>query len=239
MCSAEQIAQVAVKNNRNGANNPYAQRQKAVTLEEVMAGPPISGIADAPSMLPRRRRRSRGDRRFRRRDRYSSASIATAQFKVIASVTKTEHVYRGAKNFDAELTRETVEQAYREAGIQPSDLDLIELHDAFTIEELLYAEAMGLCGRAGAGAIAAGEFDVGGRCAISASGGLLAMGHPIGPTGAGQIAEITRQLRGEAGVRQQPNAKTGLAHMVGVGAVCVVHILQKGRVNDALESPPG
>jgi acetyl-CoA acetyltransferase len=87
---------------------------------------------------------------------------------------------------------------------------------------------LGLCapGKA-AGAIAAGEFDIGGRCAVSASGGLLAMGHPIGPTGAGQIAEITRQLRGEAGVRQQPNAKTGLAHMVGVGAVCVVHILQK------------
>jgi acetyl-CoA acetyltransferase len=148
--------------------------------------------------------------------------------RVIASVTKTEQVYRDAKNFDAELTRETVEQAYREAGIQPADLDLMELHDAFTIEELLYVEAMGLCapGQA-ANAIAAGEFDVGGRCAVSASGGLLAMGHPIGPTGAGQIAEITRQLRGEAGVRQQPNAKTGLAHMVGVGAVCVVHILQK------------
>jgi acetyl-CoA acetyltransferase len=105
----------------------------------------------------------------------------------------------------------------------------MELHDAFTIEELLYAEAAGLCAPgSAAGAIAAGEFDIGGRCAISASGGLLAMGHPIGPTGAGQIAEITRQLRGEAGVRQQPNAKTGLAHMVGVGAVCVVHILQKG-----------
>ena len=58
-------------------------------------------------------------------------------------------------------------------------------------------------------------------------GGLLAMGHPIGPTGAGQIAEITRQLRGKAGVRQQPNARLGLAHMVGVGAVCVVHVLQK------------
>jgi acetyl-CoA acetyltransferase len=149
--------------------------------------------------------------------------------RVIASVTRTEQVYRGAKNFDAELTRETVQQAFDEAGIGPGDLDLMELHDAFTIEELLYVEAMGLCapGKA-AGAIAAGEFDIGGRCAVSASGGLLAMGHPIGPTGAGQIAEITRQLRGEAGVRQQPNAKTGLAHMVGVGAVCVAHILQKG-----------
>ncbi|MEK6193539.1 MAG: thiolase family protein, partial [Deltaproteobacteria bacterium] len=65
------------------------------------------------------------------------------------------------------------------------------------------------------------------RCALSPSGGLLSMGHPIGPTGVGQIAEVTRQLRGEAGDRQQPNARTGLAHMVGVGAVCVVHILQR------------
>jgi acetyl-CoA acetyltransferase len=74
--------------------------------------------------------------------------------------------------------------------------------------------------------VTSGATDIGGRCALSASGGLLAMGHPIGPTGAGQIAEITRQLRGEAGARQQPNARTGLAHMVGVGAVCVVHVLQ-------------
>jgi acetyl-CoA acetyltransferase len=225
--SAEQVAQVAVKNNRNGANNPYAQRQKAVTLEEVMAGPAISGSLTRLQCCPV------GE---------GAAAVIVASddaiaelgidrnraVKVIASVTKTEQVYRDAKNFDAELTRETVEQAYREAGIAPADLDLMELHDAFTIEELLYVEAMGLCdpGKA-AGAIAAGDFDIGGRCAVSASGGLLAMGHPIGPTGAGQIAEITRQLRGEAGVRQQPNAKTGLAHMVGVGAVCVVHILQR------------
>ncbi|MGO9800476.1 MAG: thiolase C-terminal domain-containing protein, partial [Candidatus Binatus sp.] len=75
--------------------------------------------------------------------------------------------------------------------------------------------------------IAKGDADIGGNCAISASGGLLAMGHPIGPTGAGQVVEITRQLRGEAGIRQQPSARTGLAHMVGIGAVCVVHVLQK------------
>jgi acetyl-CoA acetyltransferase len=73
----------------------------------------------------------------------------------------------------------------------------------------------------------AGELDIGGRCAVSPSGGLISMGHPIGPTGVGQIGEITRQLRGEAGVRQQLGARTGLAHTVGVGAVCYVHVLQK------------
>jgi len=224
----EQVASVAVKNNRNGAKNPYAQRQKAVTLEEVMAGPPISGSLTRLQCCPV------GE---------GAAAVVVASedgiarlgidrkraVKVIASVTRTEHVYRGAKNFDAELTRETTAQAYEEAGVGPKDLDLIELHDAFTIEELLYVEAMGLCGEGeGAAMIASGAVDIGGKCAISASGGLLAMGHPIGPTGAGQICEITRQLRGEAGTRQQPNARTGLAHMVGIGAVCVVHILQKG-----------
>jgi acetyl-CoA acetyltransferase len=223
----EQVAAVAVKNNRNGARNPYAQRQKAVTLEEVMAGPPISGSLTRLQCCPV------GE---------GAAAVVVASedgiarlgidrkraVKVIASVTRTERVYRGAKNFDAELTRETTAQAYEEAAIGPKDLDLIELHDAFTIEELLYVEAMGLC-REGEGAamIASGATDIGGKCAISASGGLLAMGHPIGPTGAGQIAEITRQLRGEAGARQQPDARIGLAHMVGIGAVCVVHVLQK------------
>jgi acetyl-CoA acetyltransferase len=74
--------------------------------------------------------------------------------------------------------------------------------------------------------VESGAFGIGGRCAVSPSGGLLAMGHPLGPTGTGQVAEVTRQLRGEAGDRQQPDARWALAHMVGIGAVCVVHVLE-------------
>ena len=225
--TAEQVAAVAVKNNRNGANNPYAQRQKAVTLEEVLAGPRISGSLTRLQCCPV------GE---------GAAAVIVASddaieklridrsraVRVTASISRSERIYRGEKNFDAELTRETVAQAYDQAQISPQDLDVVELHDAFTIEELLYVEAMGLCGEGeGARMIASGDADIGGKCAISASGGLLAMGHPIGPTGAGQVVEITRQLRGEAGIRQQPNARIGLAHMVGIGAVCVVHVLQK------------
>lgn len=225
--TAQQVAAVAVKNHRNGAKNPYAQRQRERTLEEVMAGPPISGSLTRLQCCPV------GE---------GAAAVIVASddgiaklkidrsraIHVIGSVTRTERVYRGAKNWDAELTGETVTQAYRESGISARDLDVVELHDAFTIEELLYLEAMGLCGPGEAAAmVESGATDIGGDCAVSASGGLLAMGHPIGPTGAGQIAEITRQLRGEAGPRQQPNARIGLAHMVGVGAVCVVHVLQK------------
>jgi acetyl-CoA acetyltransferase len=225
--TAEQVAAVAVKNNRNGANNPYAQRQKPVTLEEVLAGPRISGSLTRLQCCPIGEGAAAAivasDDAIERLRIDRSRAV-----RVTASISRSERVYRGAQNFDAELTRETVAQAYDQAQISPQDLDVVELHDAFTIEELLYVEAMGLCGIGeGARMIASGDADIGGKCAISASGGLLAMGHPIGPTGAGQVVEITRQLRGEAGIRQQPNARTGLAHMVGIGAVCVVHVLQK------------
>ena len=225
--TAEQIALVAVKNNRNGARNPYAQRQKPVTLEEVMAGPAISGALTRLQCCPV----GEGAAAVIVASEDAIARLGIDRnraVRTVASVTRTERVYREAKNFDAELTGETVAQAYREASITARDLDVLELHDAFTIEELLYLEAMGLCAPGeGARMIASGAADIGGQCAVSASGGLLAMGHPIGPTGVGQIAELTRQLRGEAGDRQQPNARVGLAHMVGVGAVCVVHILRK------------
>jgi len=225
--TAEQIALVAVKNNRNGARNPYAQRQKAVTLEEVMAGPAISGALTRLQCCPV----GEGAAAVIVASEDAIARLGIDRnraVRAVASVTRTERVYREAKNFDAELTGETVARAYHEAGITARDLDVLELHDAFTIEELLYLEAMGLCPPGeGARMIESGAADIGGQCAVSASGGLLAMGHPIGPTGVGQIAEIARQLRGEAGERQQPNPRIGLAHMVGVGAVCVVHILRR------------
>jgi acetyl-CoA acetyltransferase len=98
----------------------------------------------------------------------------------------------------------------------------------FTVEEIEYVEAMGVCAEGqGIKMLKEGAFDIGGKCAVNPSGGLIAMGHPIGPTGIGQIGEIAMQLRGEAGARQHPDARTGLAHMVGIGAVCYVHVLQR------------
>ena len=225
--TAEQFGMVAVKNSRNGALNPNAQRRKARTLEEVLAPPRISGALTRLQCCPV------GE---------GAAAVIVASddavgrlgldgdraVRVLSSVARSETVYDG-ENFDAALTRETTAQALSEAGVTAADLDIVELHDAFTVEELLYIEAMGIspAGRAAAD-LEAGQFDIGGRVAVSASGGLLAMGHPIGPTGVGQICEITTQLRGEGGERQHPNASTGLAHMVGVGAVCVVHVLRNG-----------
>lgn len=222
----EQIAQVAVKNSRNAAGNPYAQRPRARTLEEILAPPRISGALTRLQCCPIGEGAAAAiivsDRAIDELGLRSERAV-----RVRSSALKSE-TYYGTENFDAALTAETTAAALAAAGSGIDEVDLIELHDAFTIEELLYVEAMGACkpGQAAA-ALSAGEFDIGGRVAVNTSGGLLSMGHPIGPTGVGQIAELTTQLRGEAGDRQHPGARIGVAHMVGVGAVCAVHVLAR------------
>lgn len=225
--SPEEIAAVAVKNARNGAKNPYAHRQKERTLEEVMEGPAISGSLTRLQCCPI----GEGAAAV---IIASEAAIkdmgldASRAVRIAASVQKSERLYDTPGDYDAELTRETMAACLDDAKISIHDLDVLELHDAFTVEELLYIEAMGLAKPGqGAAAVSAGEFDIGGSCAVSASGGLLSMGHPIGPTGVGQVAEITHQLRGEAGARQHSGAKLGLAHMLGIGAVSLAHVLAK------------
>jgi acetyl-CoA acetyltransferase len=222
----EQIAKVAVKNHRNGSLNPYAQRQTVRTLEEVLAPPQISGALTRLQCTPVG-------------EGAAAAIVASAvgierlgfdrsrAIRVTASASRLQEFTPGI-NHDVALTEKTTFEAYEQAGIGPEDLDIVEMHDAFTIEELLYVEAMGLCQPGEAvRRLEAGEYDIGGKHAVSASGGLIAMGHPFGPTGVGQVCEIVRQLRGEAGLRQHPGARVGLAHMVGVGAVCLVHVLQR------------
>lgn len=223
--SADELAAVAVKNHRNGAMNPNAQRQRARTLEEVMGEAPLAGVLTRLQCCPIGEGAAAAlvasDDAIGRLALERSRAI-----RVLASTTRTERVYSVGRDHDAELTSETGRLAFEQAGVTPEDIDVLEVHDAFSIEEPLYIEALGLCGPGEAPVrLAQGAWDIGGDCAVSPSGGLLAMGHPIGPTGLGQIAEITRQLRGEAGARQHPGARTGMAHMVGLGAVCVIHVL--------------
>ena len=151
--------------------------------------------------------------------------------RVLASVSSSERLPEDVPSGVppiVELVRHSTQAALQQAGMTAEALDLIELHDAFSIEELVYAEAIGACAPGdAAGALARGEWAIGGRCAVNASGGLIGMGHPLGPTGVGQVAEIVRQLRGEATGRQHPGARTGLAHMIGLGTMAVAHVLHK------------
>jgi acetyl-CoA acetyltransferase len=226
--SAEQVARVALKNHANGARNRFAQRQQVRTMEEILDGP-ISGTLTRLQCCPVGEGAAAVLVASADAVRRLGLDIARCP-RILSSVTRSQGFYPPGADIDATLTAQTVGPALAQAGVAPGDLDVVECHDAFSIEELLYVEAMGLCrpGEA-AGLLAEGYFDIGGRCAVSPSGGLLAMGHPIGPTGAGQVVEVARQLRGEAGDRQQPGARLGLAHMVGIGAVCVVHVLAAGE----------
>ncbi len=126
------------------------------------------------------------------------------------------------------LTRNAAKEAYETAGIGPDDLDLVELHDCFATAELLHYENLGLCAEGEAGRmIDEGETTIGGRIPVNASGGLLSKGHPLGATGVANICEVFWHLRGEAGDRQVEGAKVGLAHVIGLGSACTIHILEK------------
>jgi acetyl-CoA acetyltransferase len=132
----------------------------------------------------------------------------------------------------SELSRKVAGEAYAEAGLGPDDLDVIELHDAFTIGEILAYEALGICEPGEGGEVVdRGETEIGGRIPVNTGGGLLSRGHPVGATGVAQLAEIAWQLQGRAGARQVDEARVGLTHTTGGGiagydhAACAVHVL--------------
>jgi acetyl-CoA acetyltransferase len=153
--------------------------------------------------------------------------------KVVASTLQSEryargHLFQGPVVGPAQMTIDSSRAVYEESGLGPKDLNLVQVHDAFAIEELEYYELLGLCKPGEAEAcIERGDFELDGRVPVSTDGGLIARGHPGGPTGLAQIWETTLQLRGEAGKRQVENARVGLCHMMGGGSVCVIHILTR------------
>ncbi len=222
--SIEQFALVTVKNHRNAAHNPYAQLRNELTVEEVLQARMVADPLTVPHCCPI------GDGGAAavlvsesRARRMGLRPLITVEASAFRSTT-----FGGASEADAETTRLTAQEAYEQAGMGPKDIDLVQVHDAFTVEEIEYCESMGFC-EAGEGErmVEEGETSIGGRIPFSTDGGLLARGHPIGPTGLAQVWETVRQLRGESGPRQVEGARAGLAHMVGVGGVCLIHILKK------------
>ena len=228
---AEQIAGVSVKNRKNGVLNPDAQMRKAVTVAEVMASrmiaepftllqccPTGDGAAAIVLASDSVARQFRGDP-IRVRGSHLTSGKFTAGFR---DMTSPEITVRGAK------------EIFEEAGLGPEDIDVAEVHDAFSIAEILYYEAFGFCKRGeGTALLESGATQIGGRIPINPSGGLLAKGHPVGATGAAQVVEIVRQLRGEAGPRQVEGAQVGLTHATGGGisgfdhGACSIHIFQR------------
>jgi len=223
--SREQLAQVAVKNHYNGARNPIAQFRQEITVDTVVnstlvADPlrlfdcsPITDGAAAVVVAPIERAREFTDTPVR--------VLATAQ----ASDTITLHDRRDICTLDASVA--AGRWAFEMAGLSQKDIDLVEVHDCFTIAEICAIEDLGFCKKGEAGALTEqGVTALGGEIPVNTSGGLKACGHPVGATGIKQVCELVQQLRGEAGKRQVDGAEIGMAHNVGgTGATVAVHIL--------------
>jgi acetyl-CoA acetyltransferase len=236
--TSETLAAIAAKNWNHAALNPKAERQSdsTVTVEQVlrsrmvayphtarMAAPMGAGAAAAivgsKEALARLGNGSSGRRPVR---------VAAAQAHSERYVAG--HLFAGALVGPPEMARRASFAAYEEAGLGPQELDTVQVHDAYAIEELLYYEEIGLCGEGeGDRLVADGDTALGGRIPVSTDGGFIGRGHPAGPTGLAQIWELTHQVRGTAGPRQVDSAKVGLAHIIGAGSVCFAHILVGGR----------
>ncbi|MFX0137740.1 MAG: thiolase family protein [Candidatus Hodarchaeota archaeon] len=221
--TVDQLAMVSVKNHYNGSLNRYAQFQEEITIEDVHNAP----MMDDPLTILHCTSTSDGAAAciLASEDVVKQMGIINPVW-VAVSVSKSEF---DPKQDPRNITAVTAREAYKRVGIEPSDLGLVELHDAFTIEEIFFSEQLGLCPIGEGGKLVEeGATAINGRIPINTSGGLLAMGHPIGPTGIGQIAEVYWQMRGEAGKRQIPTPpKYALTHMIGFGGTCIIHIFSR------------
>ena len=216
----EQMAHVAVKNHRHGALNPKAQFQNEITLETVLksayVADPLKLFDCCPFTDGGAAIILAGEEVVRARKR--AVWVLGTQ---AATDTMFMHEKRDLSRVTA--TERAAAGAYRQAGLGPADVDVVELHDCFTIAEIVATEGLGFF-EPGTGGFAAekGWTSLGGKLPVNPSGGLKAKGHPIGATGAAQIAEIATQLRREAGPRQADGASIGLVHTLGGNAATVL-----------------
>ena len=221
----EDFARVAYKNHKNSVHNPYAQYQKEFSLEEVKSSRMISWPNTLLMCCPTGDGAGAVVYASEEKARQFGCKTVKVAASILASDPWTE---TGEAILDVnEVTRLAAKEAWETAGIGPEDLDVVELHDCFATAEMLHYENLGLCADGeGPRCLKQGDFDIGGRVAVNASGGLISRGHPLGATGACGISEIVWQLRGESGGRQQKGAKVGAAHVIGLTSACTLNVLQ-------------
>lgn len=227
----EQIAKIAEKNHRHSRNNPYSQFRDVYTLDQILSSrevhDPLTKLQCCPTS-----------------DGGAAAVLASEDFvnahglqgqavEIVGMAMATDmpstFTDGGAiKLVGGDMTRRAMSIACQQSGLSANDVQVVELHDCFSCNELITYEALGLCDEGQAGHfIDRGDNTYGGRVVVNPSGGLISKGHPLGATGLAQCAELCWQLRGEAGPRQVADVKNALAHNLGLGGAAVVTILTR------------
>jgi sterol carrier protein 2 len=228
------FAKIGWKNHKHSVNNPYSQFQDEYTLEQIQSAPmvyePLTKLQCCPT--------SDGagaailaSEDFVRKHGLAGKAIEIAGMAMTTDFPSSFEEKSSIKLVGSDMTRKAAQRVYEQSGVGPEQLDVVELHDCFSCNELISYEALGLCPEGKAGDfVDSGAQTYGGEVVVNPSGGLISKGHPLGATGLAQCAELNWQLRGEAGKRQVPDAKLGLQHNLGLGGAAVVTLYRKARL---------
>ncbi len=226
------FAKIGYKNHKHSVNNPYSQFQEEYSLEQILAAPmvhdPLTKLQCCPT--------SDGaaavvlaSEEFVKKHNLQDKAVEILGQEMVTDTQATFDSKSSIKLIGSDMTRLAAERVYEHTGLGPENVDVIELHDCFSANEMITYEALGLCPEGKAHTlIDEGAVTYGGKWVVNPSGGLISKGHPLGATGLAQCSELTWQLRGQADKRQVEGAKVALQHNIGLGGAVVVTMYRKG-----------
>ncbi len=226
------FAKIGYKNHKHSVNNPYSQFQEEYSLEQILAAPmvhdPLTKLQCCPT--------SDGaaavvlaSEEFVKKHNLQDKAVEILGQEMVTDTQATFESKSSIKLIGSDMTRLAAERVYQHTGLGPENVDVIELHDCFSANEMITYEALGLCTEGKAHTlIDEGAVTYGGKWVVNPSGGLISKGHPLGATGLAQCSELTWQLRGQADKRQVKGAKIALQHNIGLGGAVVVTMYRKG-----------
>jgi acetyl-CoA acyltransferase len=232
--SAESFARIGEKNHRHSVNNPYSQFRDEYSLEDILNAPMVYDPLTKLQCCPTSDGAGAAILASERFVREHGLEAHAVEIVGMAMTTDFESTFSGSdmKLVGFDMTKAAAQQVYEQSGYGPEDVDVIELHDCFSANELITYEGLGLCGEGKAGElIDSGAVTYGGDVVVNPSGGLISKGHPLGATGLAQCAELNWQLRDEAEKRQVDGASVALQHNLGLGGAAVVTMYAKANLS--------
>ena len=231
--TAEQFAKIGWKNHKHSVNNPYSQFQDEYTLEQILAAPTVYGPLTKLQCCPTSDGGAAAvlaSEDFVKRHKLEAKAVEIIGMAMATDLPSTFDEKSMIKLVGFDLTVKAASKVYQQSGLGPENVDVVELHDCFSCNELITYEGLGLCpvGKGGE-FVDSGANTYGGKQVVNPSGGLISKGHPLGATGLAQCSELTWQLRGEAQKRQVAGAKVALQHNLGLGGAAVVAMYRKAQ----------
>lgn len=228
----EHFAKIAWKNHKHSTNNPYSQFQDYYTLEQIQGSPQIHDPLTKLQCCPTSDGSAAAilcSEEFVRRHNLQGQAVEILAMEMATDLPTAFSEKSCIKMVGYDMTKKAADEVFRKAGLTPEQVQVVELHDCFSCNELITYEALGLCSPGKAGEMVdKGDNTYGGKYVVNPSGGLISKGHPLGATGLAQCAELCWQLRGMAAKRQVPGAKVALQHNIGLGGAAVVGLYRLG-----------